>query len=66
MAERVHHEPDPVAHAELLEDARQVGADGALADCELLGNLLVLLAGGNETDDLELAVGDPQRIKPAR
>src|SRR5437667_12631262 len=58
VAEREHHEPDPVAHAELLEDAGEVRLHRALADGERVADLLVLVAGGHQAHDLELALGE--------
>jgi competence protein ComEC len=62
LLEGVHHEADPVAHAELVEDVGEVRLHRALADAELTRDLLVLVAGGHEPDDLELPVGQPEGV----
>src|SRR5213075_2783985 len=53
MLEGVHHERDSVADAELLEDVLQVRLHRALADRERGADFLVLLAGRDQTHDLE-------------
>src|SRR5262249_29266631 len=58
VAEGVHHEPHPIPHPELLEDVREVGLDGALADAERDPDFLVLVAGGDQAHYLELALGE--------
>src|SRR6266540_2465151 len=46
-------------HAELLEDPRYVPVDGAHAQEQLVRDLAVRLARGDELDDLELAARQP-------
>jgi hypothetical protein len=46
-------------HAELLEDPRYVPVDGSRAQEQLVRDLAVRLAGGDELDDLELAARQP-------
>ena len=59
LAERVHDQPDPISHPELLEDVGEVGLHGALADREGGPDLLVLVAGRHQTHDLQLPLGEP-------
>ena len=47
-----HHRLDAVAQAELLEDVRDVGLDGRLADVELLPDLGVREAVGHQAKDV--------------
>ena len=48
---------DAVAQLEFLQDVRDVGLDGPLADEELVGDLGVGQAAGEKFEDLELARG---------
>ena len=48
---------DAVAKAQLLEDVGDVGLDGGLADVELLSDLCVGEAVGDQPQDLLLAAG---------
>ncbi|HWP65163.1 MAG TPA: ComEC/Rec2 family competence protein [Candidatus Limnocylindria bacterium] len=59
VAQREHHEPDAVAHPELLEDVGEVRLDGPLADAQRLAHFPVLVARGHQPHDLELAFGEP-------
>jgi hypothetical protein len=52
-----HHRLDAVAQAELLEDVRDVGLDGRLADVELLPDLGVREAVGNQAKDVSFPRG---------
>ena len=47
-----------VAEAELLEDVRDVGLDGRLADVEALPDLCVGQASGDEQEDVLLSCGE--------
>ncbi len=49
---------DAVAEAEFLEDVRDVGLDGRLADVELRADLRVGQAEGDEPEDVLLACGE--------
>ena len=51
---------EPVRHAALLEDARQVLFDGVLADAEARGDVAVRRAAGDRLDDLDLAAGEAE------
>ena len=42
------HGLDPAAHAQLFEDALQVGLDRVFGDAEQIGNLAVAFALGNQ------------------
>src|SRR5262245_2717760 len=53
-----HDGLDPVAEAELLEDVGDVGLDGCLADEELLPDLVVGQAAGDEPQNIPLARGE--------
>src|SRR5688572_1334752 len=48
---------DAVAEVELLEDVRDVCLHGGVADVELLADLRVRKAAGNQPKDVELALG---------
>ena len=52
--------------AELGEDVAHVPVDGALAEHERGGDRLVGLAGGDQAQDLELALGEAMRVGAAR
>src|SRR5436190_5852611 len=54
---RVVAQLDPAGDAELLEDGVQVDLHRPLGDGELIGDLFVAQAGGDEADDLQLAIG---------
>lgn len=45
----------PSRYIELEADALQIGLDGALADVQPLGGLMVGVAGGDVGEDLNLA-----------
>jgi hypothetical protein len=48
---------DPVAEAEFEEDSGDVGLDRGFADVELVGDLGVGEAAGDQAQDLAFAVG---------
>ena len=48
---------------ELLDDVAAVRLDGVDADDELLGDLAVRVAAGDEAEDLALAVGEAVVVK---
>ena len=48
-----------VGDAGLVEDALEVEGDGVLADDECLGDLAVRLAGRDQPQHLDLALGQP-------
>ena len=52
-----HDRLDAVAQVELLEDVRDVRLDGRLADVELLADLGVREAAGDQAEDVALALG---------
>ena len=54
---REHDCLDAVAEVELLEDVRDVRLDGRVADVELLADLGVREAAGDQTKDVQLALG---------
>src|SRR5436190_5371805 len=49
---------DAVAELELLEDVRDVRLDGGVADVELLGDLAVRQAGGDQAKDFSFALAE--------
>src|SRR5436190_8621688 len=50
------------AHAELVENARQMIAHGLLADEELRGDVVIAVAARDQVEDLELARGQHGEI----
>ena len=56
--ERVAHQLGAGASSQLLLDVRAVGLDGAHAQVELLGDLVVGVAERDQPQDLELALGE--------
>src|SRR5918992_5551873 len=61
LAQRAHH-TDPGADAELGEDPRQMGLNGAIADEKPLGDLMIGAPLGHQGGDLELPPG--QAVRP--
>jgi competence protein ComEC len=59
LAQGVHDQPDPIAHAEFLEDVGEMGLHGTLADRKRGADLLVLVAGRHQAHDLQLPLGEP-------
>src|SRR5690606_30017969 len=51
-----------VVRADLAVDVGDMALDGARADRELAGDLLVALAGGQQAQDLDLAPGQAVRV----
>ena len=66
MAQGVHHQAHAVPHPELLEDVGEMGLHRALADRERRPHFLVLLARGDEPDDLALALREAVLVPVAR
>ena len=56
--DRVADELGAGGHRQLLLDVRAVGLDGAHAQIELLGDLVVGVAEGDQAEDLQLALGE--------
>src|SRR5689334_3576626 len=50
------------AHTQLADDVRDVDARGLGADEQLVGDLGVGAPGGHKPEDLELAVGQAERL----
>src|SRR6266511_2673802 len=60
LAHRVDDRFHPRVQVQLLEDVADVVLDGVLGDVELLGDVAVVVALGDELEDLHLAVGEPR------
>ena len=65
VPDRARGEFRATARVELLEDVAEMELDGVLADPELGRDLLVAQAARHEREDIELALGQPIRIRPA-
>src|SRR4051794_35377774 len=57
---------DPIIDTELPEDVRDVDARSLAGDEQRVGDLLVRAARGEETEDLQLSLGQPRAAAGAR